>query len=78
MNPSFSLLTLWLATVSPVFAQTAGAFADGGDTLISAMMVLLGNDEKVYMLDKVEGNAVQINGHPAFGAVWYVHSFLVL
>lgn len=72
MIPTFSLLALWLASISlsPVLAQTAGAFADGGDTLVSAMMVLLGNDETVYILDKVEGNPAQINGHPAFGAAW--------
>lgn len=32
--------------------------------------LLLGNDEKVYILDKAEGNAAQINGHPAMGAVY--------
>lgn len=32
--------------------------------------MFLGNNEKVYMLDKAEGNAVQINGHPAWGSVW--------
>lgn len=32
--------------------------------------MFLGNNEKVYILDKAEGNAVQINGHPAWGAVW--------
>lgn len=34
--------------------------------------MFLGNDEKVYILDKAEQNAAQINGHPAWGAVWYV------
>jgi len=32
--------------------------------------MFLGNEQKVYMLDKAEGNAAQINGHPAWGAVW--------
>ncbi|KAG6896649.1 hypothetical protein C0992_006847 [Termitomyces sp. T32_za158] len=32
--------------------------------------MFLGNDEKVYILDKAEGNAATINGHPAWGAVW--------
>lgn len=34
--------------------------------------MFLGNDEKVYMLDKAENNAAQINGHPAWGSVWCV------
>lgn len=71
MRPTLSLLALHLATSSsPVLAATAGSFADGGNTLISAMMMFLGNEEKVYILDKAEGNAAQINGHPAWGAVW--------
>jgi hypothetical protein len=32
--------------------------------------MFLGNEEKVYILDKAEGNAAQVNGHPAWGAVW--------
>ncbi|KAJ7741572.1 DUF1929-domain-containing protein [Mycena maculata] len=66
-----SLLALGLATLSqPVLGSLAGSFADGGNTQISAMMMFVGNDQKVYMLDKAEGNAAQINGHPAWGAVW--------
>lgn len=34
--------------------------------------LFLGNEEKVYILDKAEGNAAQINGHPAWGSVWCV------
>ena len=34
--------------------------------------MFLGNEEKVYILDKSEGNAATINGHPAWGAVWLV------
>lgn len=51
-------------------AATAGSFASAGSTLVSAMMMFLGNNEKVYILDKAEGNAAQVNGHPAWGAVW--------
>ena len=41
--------------------------------------MFLGNTEKVYILDKAEGNAAQINGHPAWGAVWSaIHYFLSL
>lgn len=40
--------------------------------------MFLGNTEKVYILDKAEGNAAQVNGHPAWGAVWYVIGSLSL
>ncbi|KAF9235968.1 glyoxal oxidase N-terminus-domain-containing protein [Melanogaster broomeanus] len=36
--------------------------------------MFLGNEEKVYILDKTEGNAAQIDGHPAWGAVWDFNS----
>ncbi|KZW01851.1 DUF1929-domain-containing protein, partial [Exidia glandulosa HHB12029] len=32
--------------------------------------MFLGNDDKVYILDKAENNPTQINGHPAWGSVW--------
>lgn len=32
--------------------------------------MFLGNEEKVYILDKAEGNAAQIDGHPAWGAYY--------
>ncbi|KAF8811147.1 copper radical oxidase variant A [Phlegmacium glaucopus] len=73
MLPPLSLLALCLATVtSPVLAATPGpgTFADGGNTLISVMMMFVGNEQKVYFLDKAEGNAAQVNGHPAWGGVW--------
>ncbi|KAG6914855.1 hypothetical protein DXG01_014931 [Tephrocybe rancida] len=66
-----SLLALWFASASsPVLAATAGTFADGGDTLVSAMMMFLGNTEKLYILDKAEGNLAVVGGHPAWGSVW--------
>jgi hypothetical protein len=34
--------------------------------------MFLGNTQKVYILDKTEGNAASIAGHPAWGSVWYV------
>lgn len=34
--------------------------------------MFLGNEGKIYILDKVEGNPTQINGHPAYAAVWSV------
>jgi hypothetical protein len=32
--------------------------------------MFLGNEEKVYILDKVENNPTQINGHPAWAVEW--------
>ncbi|TFK34621.1 glyoxal oxidase N-terminus-domain-containing protein [Crucibulum laeve] len=32
--------------------------------------MFVGNEEKVYILDKAEGNAAQVGGHPAWGSVW--------
>ncbi|TFK70849.1 glyoxal oxidase [Pluteus cervinus] len=75
MAPSLSLLAVGLASVSaPALAQTAGTFADGGNTLVSAMMMFVGNQDKVYILDKAEGNAPQVAGHSAWGAVWDMNS----
>jgi len=34
------------------------------------MMMFVGNENKVYILDKAEGNSASIDGHPAWGAVW--------
>ncbi|KAF9039008.1 copper radical oxidase [Hymenopellis radicata] len=70
MTISLSRLALALAVAAPAWAQKAGSFADGGDSQVSAMMMFLGNDQMVYIMDKAEGNAAQINGHPAWGAVW--------
>lgn len=36
--------------------------------------MLLGNEDKVYILDKSEGNAAQINGHAAMGAIYDIAS----
>ncbi|KAJ7275628.1 glyoxal oxidase N-terminus-domain-containing protein [Mycena rebaudengoi] len=65
-----SLLLLWLAHLDSALANLAGTFADGGNTKISVMMMFMGNSKKVYFLDKAEGNDAQVNGHPAWGAVW--------
>lgn len=36
------------------------------------VQMFLGGPDKVYIIDKVEGNPTQINGHPAFASVWSV------
>lgn len=103
MKSPTALLALSLAVASTSLAQAPGSFADGGETLVSAMMVwrsfvylpdnllihkiikmFLGNEEKVYIIDKAEANDVQINGHPAWASRWYatktalLHRFLYL
>ncbi|KAK7061619.1 putative copper radical oxidase variant A [Favolaschia claudopus] len=65
---NFYLLLLFL--VPPAFAATAGSFEQVGNTLVSAMMMFLGNTHKVYVLDKAEGNEAKVNGHPSWGSVW--------
>jgi hypothetical protein len=72
MLSRLSLLAFGLAVGAN--AQSGGSIVEVGDTLVSAMMMFLGNNEKVYILDKSEGNAQHINGHPAWGSVWDIPS----
>ncbi|TFY75621.1 hypothetical protein EWM64_g8389, partial [Hericium alpestre] len=66
-----SLLALGLAATHSVRGQPSpGNFVEVGDTLVSAMMLFLGNEDKVYILDKTENNPTQINGHPVWAAIW--------
>ncbi|KAI6125929.1 putative copper radical oxidase [Pisolithus croceorrhizus] len=75
MLPSLPWLAFGVASSSRlVYAQSAGSIAQVGDSLVSAMMMFLGNEEKVYILDKAEGNSAQINGHPAWGSAWDINS----
>ncbi|KAF5340321.1 hypothetical protein D9611_007800 [Ephemerocybe angulata] len=69
MLPS-PLLALCLAAATPALAVKVGGFEDGGNTLVSGLMMFLGNDEKVYILDKAEGNDAQVAGHSAWASVW--------
>ncbi|TFL01991.1 DUF1929-domain-containing protein [Pterulicium gracile] len=71
--PVASLAALY-AYVSPALAIKAGSFAGAGNTQVSAMMMFVGNAQKVYIMDKVEGNSARINGHPAWGSVWDMES----
>lgn len=63
-----------MAIAGLAFAQIPGSFEQVGDTKVSAMMMFLGNDQKVFILDKVEGNPSTINGHPAWGVEWDIAS----
>jgi hypothetical protein len=63
-------LSFSLFLVPPALAATAGSFEEVGNTLVSAMMMFMGNNQKVYIIDKAEGNEAKVNGHPAWGSVW--------
>ncbi|KAL0959152.1 hypothetical protein HGRIS_014439 [Hohenbuehelia grisea] len=72
---SLSLLALSIAKLAlPAAAASGGTFTDGGDTQVSAMMMFVGNEDMVYILDKAEGNKAQVAGHPAWGSVWDVNT----
>ncbi|KAF9010670.1 copper radical oxidase [Cyathus striatus] len=49
---------------------TLGAFELIGESLVSAQQLFLGTPDKVYFVDKVEGNPARINGHPAWASEW--------
>lgn len=69
---------------SAIYAQTApshagtgpGTWEIVGDTGVSAQQLFLGNDQKVYIIDKTQNNEAQVNGHPAWatGAHLIIHS----
>ncbi|KAF7358228.1 hypothetical protein MVEN_00871500 [Mycena venus] len=50
----------------PSSTGAIGDFEIVGNSLVSAQQMFLGTLDKVYILDKVENNAAQINGHPAW------------
>ncbi|KAF4585155.1 hypothetical protein EYR40_001992 [Pleurotus pulmonarius] len=69
------LLVVYLVSLLwSAYGQSPGTFSDGGNSLVSAMMLFVGNEENVYILDKAEGNKAQVNNHPAWGAVWNFHT----
>jgi hypothetical protein len=39
---------------------------------LSCSQMFLGNEDSIYILDKAELNPATINGHPAWGSLWYV------
>ncbi|KAF9807896.1 hypothetical protein IEO21_08035 [Rhodonia placenta] len=75
ISRQLSLLALTMAAAAPTtLAQThsPGSIENAGDTLVSAMMMFLGTEEIVYILDKAEGNAAQVDGHPAWGSAYNI------
>lgn len=37
---------------------------------LRCLQMFLGNENSLYILDKAEMNAAQVNGHPAWGSLW--------
>ncbi|KAJ7217754.1 glyoxal oxidase [Mycena pura] len=54
----------------PSFTGTIGTFEIIGNSLVSAQQLFLGTLDTVFILDKVENNKVQIDGHPAWASQW--------
>jgi hypothetical protein len=56
---------LAVVTFKTVTAQNkANTWQVVGETGVSAMQIFRGTGNKVYILDKVENNPIQVNGHP--------------
>ncbi|KAJ7594515.1 glyoxal oxidase [Mycena floridula] len=58
----------------PLQTGTIGGFEIVGESLVSAQQLFLGRPDKVYIVDKVENNPAQINGHPAWASEYTVSS----
>lgn len=59
---------------SAVSSGNAGTMRVVGNSGVSAQMMFLGTEQKVYMLDKTENNAVHVNGHPAWAVEYDINS----
>ncbi|KAF9535190.1 copper radical oxidase [Crepidotus variabilis] len=70
---AFAGLSLASSFIS-TYAATPNTFENAGNTLVSAMMMFVGNEDSVYILDKAEANAAQVAGHSAWGAIWDLKS----
>ncbi|KAG8969253.1 hypothetical protein FRC03_003778 [Tulasnella sp. 419] len=73
-STTISSLSL-LAAASKVVAQQPqwkstgpGTFQEIGKSGVSAQMLFLGTPNKVYIIDKIENNPIQVGGHPAWAA----------
>ncbi|KAG2012259.1 hypothetical protein CC2G_012291 [Coprinopsis cinerea AmutBmut pab1-1] len=54
----------------PLRKGSPGTFEVIGNSLVSGQQLFLGNPDAVYIIDKVENNPAQINGHPAWASEW--------
>ncbi|PPR00527.1 hypothetical protein CVT24_005501 [Panaeolus cyanescens] len=55
-----------MTNTQPTHQGEPGKFEIIANTLVSAQQVFLGKIDRLYILDKVENNIAQINGHPAW------------
>ncbi|KAK0476749.1 glyoxal oxidase [Armillaria novae-zelandiae] len=56
----------------PLQTGPVGQFQIVGESLVSAQQLFLGTEDKVYIVDKVENNPGQVNGHPAWAVEYGV------
>ncbi|SJX60989.1 Glyoxaloxidase 2 [Sporisorium reilianum f. sp. reilianum] len=65
---------LLASTGTGVAAGKAGTMEVVGNSGVSAQMMFLGTEQKVYILDKTENNPVHVNGHPAWAVEYDINS----
>lgn len=65
---------LLASTGSGVAAGKAGTMEVVGNSGVSAQMMFLGTEQKVYILDKTENNPVRVNNHPAWAVEYDINS----
>lgn len=58
----------------PTHTPVPGSFEIIGSSYVSAQQIFLGKPDKVYFIDKVEGNPTLIDGHPAWASEWTLGS----
>ncbi|KAF8194592.1 glyoxal oxidase [Pholiota molesta] len=52
----------------PTHVGDVGTFEMIPDSIVSSQQVFVGRSDKLYILDKVQNNPTQVNGHPAWGS----------
>jgi hypothetical protein len=63
------------AAMQPLTVGTgSGTFEVVGNSGVSAQQMFLGADNEVYILDKVQGNAATVAGHPAWASEYHLDS----
>ncbi|KAJ7141391.1 glyoxal oxidase N-terminus-domain-containing protein [Mycena epipterygia] len=60
--------TIVSSPAQPTSTGAIGEFELLGSTLVSAQQMFLGTLDKIFILDKVENNKAQIDGHPAWAS----------
>ncbi|SNX82288.1 probable Glyoxaloxidase 2 [Melanopsichium pennsylvanicum] len=63
-----------VASLASGMGGKAGNMEVVGSSGVSAQMMFLGTEQKVYILDKTENNPVRINGHPAWAVEYDINS----